>query len=79
MVITDSNAFVSQYHDRMPVLLDRDTMNGWLSGALGDELLRPAAEGLIRAHPVSRRVNNARVADEPSLIEPVSIQATLLD
>jgi putative SOS response-associated peptidase YedK len=79
MVITDANEFVSRYHDRMPVLLDRDTMTGWLSGALGDELLKPAAEGLIRAHPVSRRVNNARVADEPSLIEPVSVQATLLD
>jgi len=28
---------------------------------------------------VSRRVNNARVADEPALIEPVSVQGTLLD
>jgi putative SOS response-associated peptidase YedK len=63
----------------MPVLLDRDTMRGWLSGERGDDLLKPAAEGLINAHHVSRRVNNARVADEPTLIEPVSVQGTLLD
>lgn len=84
MVITDANASVARYHDRMPVLLDRDTMKGWLSGERGEELLKPAAEGLIRAYPVSRRVNNSRVADEPGLIEPVhiepvSVQRTLLD
>lgn len=79
MVITDANPFVARYHDRMPVLLTRDTMAGWLSGALGDELLKPAPDGLIQAHPVSRRVNNSRVKDEASLIEPVSVQRSLLD
>jgi putative SOS response-associated peptidase YedK len=79
MVITDANSFVGQYHDRMPVLLDRDTMNDWLSGRKGHELLKPAPDNVLNAHPVSRRLNSSRVADEPGLIEPVSIQRTLLD
>ena len=79
MVITDANSFVGQYHDRMPVLLDRDTMNDWLSGRKGHELLKPAPDNVLNAHPVSRRLNSSRVADEPGLIEPVSIQRTLLN
>jgi putative SOS response-associated peptidase YedK len=79
MVITDANAFVGQYHDRMPVLLDRTSMDDWLTGRKGSELLKPAPEGVLKAHAVSRRLNSSRVADEPSLIEPVQIQRTLLD
>jgi len=62
----------------MPVLLTRDTMQDWLSGAAGHELLKPAADDTMKAHPVSRRLNNARVRDEETLIEPVAIQADLL-
>ncbi len=78
MVITDANTFVGQYHDRMPVLLTRETMQDWLSGAAGHELMKPAAGDLIKAHPVSRRLNNARVRDEETLVTPVAIQADLL-
>lgn len=78
MVITDANAFVGQYHDRMPVLLTHETMRVWLSGAAGHELLKPAANDTLKAHPVSRRLNNARVRDEQTLVEPVAIQADLL-
>lgn len=78
MVITDANAFVGQYHDRMPVLLTRQTMQPWLTGAAGHELLQPATGDMIRAHPVARRLNNARVKDEETLIQPVAIQSDLL-
>lgn len=78
MVITDANSFVGQYHDRMPVLLTRETMEPRLSGKAGAELLKPAAETMINAHPVSRRLNNARVRDEETLILPIELQQDLL-
>jgi putative SOS response-associated peptidase YedK len=74
MVITDANSFVAQYHDRMPVLLDSETMKSWMSGEAGHELLKPATETMLKAHPVSRRLNNARVGDNETLIQPVEIR-----
>ena len=73
MVITEPNQFVAQYHDRMPVVLDRADVMPWLTGAKGLELLKPAPEGVLNAHPVSRRVNSSKAPDEPSLIESVSL------
>jgi putative SOS response-associated peptidase YedK len=74
MVITDANSLVAQYHDRMPVLLDSETMTSWMSGEAGHELLKPATETVLKAHPVSRRLNNARVGDSETLIQPVEIR-----
>lgn len=79
MIITDANRFVGQYHDRMPVLLTRDTMQDWLTGRADLELLKPAPDDGLKAHAVSRRLNSSRVADTPALIEPTEIQRTLLD
>lgn len=78
MVITQANPFVARYHDRMPVLLTRESMAGWLSGAIEADALPPQANDAIVASPVSRRLNNARVRDEETLITPVSIQTGLL-
>jgi putative SOS response-associated peptidase YedK len=33
MVITDANDFVGDIHDRMPVILEQDQFEPWLSGA----------------------------------------------
>ncbi|MBG6059133.1 putative SOS response-associated peptidase YedK [Cryobacterium sp. MP_M3] len=73
-------------HDRMPAFLTRDAWDEWLRpgkvadpGALLDLLDRSSltVAGNIRSHPVSRRVNNARVPDEekrdPELIAPVGL------
>jgi putative SOS response-associated peptidase YedK len=62
----------------MPVLLSRESMAGWLSGAIDADALPPPANDAIMASPVSRRLNNARVRDEETLITPVSIQTGLL-
>jgi putative SOS response-associated peptidase YedK len=79
MVITDANAYVARYHDRMPVILDRKSMTTWLGANDPSALLKPAPEDTIKAYPVSRRVNNARVRDDHSLIEPAQPEPRLFD
>lgn len=74
MLIRDANPFVGQYHDRMPVLVNRQTMEPWLSGTADPAALEPPGDGMIRAVPVSRRLNNARVGDDVTLIAPVVLQ-----
>lgn len=73
MVITEPNQFVAQYHDRMPVVLDRADVVDWLTGAKGLELLKPAPEDALKAWPVDRRVNSSKAPDEPSLIKPITL------
>jgi putative SOS response-associated peptidase YedK len=43
MIITDANELAAKVHDRMPVLLQSQDFDGWLTGTAGTELLRPAA------------------------------------
>jgi putative SOS response-associated peptidase YedK len=71
MIITAANDFTRAVHDRMPVLLEPDSFAPWLGGGAGTELLRPAANDVLRMWPVSRRVNSSRApCDDPTLIEP---------
>jgi len=71
MIITEPNRFVAQYHDRMPVLLDRAEVGDWLSGAYGIERLVPAPDDWLSAHPVSRTVNSSKAPDSSELIKEV--------
>jgi putative SOS response-associated peptidase YedK len=48
MLITQPNKFVSEVHDRMPVLLAEKDYEPWLSGKAGFELLKPATENLLQ-------------------------------
>lgn len=57
MIITEPNKFVSEVHDRMPVLLAEGDFEPWLSGAAGLELLKPAPEDALQRWPVSKRVS----------------------
>jgi putative SOS response-associated peptidase YedK len=60
IITTAASEFMSQLHDRMPVVLEAGRTDAWLSGAdgaLGDAI---AAGPRFRAWPVNRRVNNAR-------------------
>jgi putative SOS response-associated peptidase YedK len=72
IIITDSNSFVNHWHDRMPVLLDRESFGVWLHFEKDEELLKPANDNLLQAWPVSRRVNKTGNADDdPTLINPI--------
>jgi len=43
----------------------------WLTGAAGNELLKPAPENILRTWPVSRKVNRVGNDNDPKLIEPL--------
>lgn len=76
LIVTAANDFTRPIHDRMPVLLERQDHDAWLTGKDGAELLRPAPNDLLRMWPVSQRVNaSGRGDDDPSLIEPAEDEA----
>ncbi len=62
ILTTRANADLAGLHDRMPVVVEPEDWPAWLGEAEGDPeaLLRPAAPGVLRVWPVSRRVNNVR-------------------
>ena len=65
VITTDANDDVGTVHDRMPVLLPRDTWATWLDPHERDadllrSLLTPAPDGILDIHPVSTRVNSVR-------------------
>jgi len=74
MITTSAGEDMSSIHDRMPVVLEQETFDLWLSDdpdeldAVGS-LLRPAEEGTLIHHAVNRDVGNVR-NDGPDLIAP---------
>jgi len=62
IITTEPNALMVPIHDRMPVVLEPADWPVWLGEADGDlaALLRPAADDVLRARPVSTRVNAPR-------------------
>jgi putative SOS response-associated peptidase YedK len=60
LITTAANDFMEPLHHRMPVILQSETADEWLSGH--NDYLRAAAERTpaLQAWPVNRRVNNAR-------------------
>ncbi len=76
ILTTTPNAEMSTLHHRMPCILEASEVGAWMDptqqdSKLASDMLRPAPDGVLEIHRVSRRVGNARV-DEPSLIEPAS-------
>ena len=74
VITTDANTDVSAIHDRMPVLLPRDSWAAWLDPEERDQdllrsMLTPAPDGILDIHPVSTRVNDVR-NDGPELMQP---------
>ncbi|MBX3383633.1 MAG: SOS response-associated peptidase [Phycisphaeraceae bacterium] len=68
------NKVMAPIHDRMPVILPPEVIDGWLDPAIDDvdtvaQMLRPAPESTMVARRVSTRVNNPK-HDDPMCIEP---------
>lgn len=63
---------IAHIHDRMPVILEKDCWDFWLSDTEDEEglldILRPMDEGKLKAYQVSRRVNSVQ-NDDPELIK----------
>jgi len=72
---TEATERISMIHHRMPMLLDKQHLDLWLSDDTKidlDELAIPA-DLQIDSHPVSKAVNNAR-NDDRSLIELIDVE-----
>ena len=80
IITGEPNELVAPIHDRMPVILDRSAWAKWLGDKLAEReelpalLRRPYPATLMRAYPVSKRVNSPRDDDE-ALIEEVATAA----
>lgn len=81
IITTTANATVGALHDRMPVILDERDADEWMFERTpvtrAQELLRPAAEGVLHARAVSQAVNSV-TSDGPGLLEGAAQQARLL-
>ena len=67
------NSLAAELHDRMPVILEPDHWDAWLTSKdMGEvqAMLQPFPAQLMRAHPVSPKVGNVK-NDTPDLIEPL--------
>lgn len=70
VIVGAANAWMSRFHDRMPVLLEPESFEAWLTGPAPEALLRPVPEGALREWVVSSRVNRSGVGDDdPSLTD----------
>jgi len=77
ILTTTPNAVTSAIHDRMPVILDRDSYDLWLDPGMQNvasisELLKPYDAGLMRSYPISSRINHV-VNDDEECSRPVEI------
>jgi len=69
ILTTTPNAVTSAVHDRMPVILDRESYDLWLDPGLtnvqvASQLLKPYDAHSMRSYPVSTRVNRVENDDE---------------
>jgi putative SOS response-associated peptidase YedK len=77
ILTTTSNAVTSTIHDRMPVILQRDSYDMWLDPAMTNvqlvtALLKPYDSRKMRSYPVSPRVNHV-VNDDEECSRPLDI------
>jgi putative SOS response-associated peptidase YedK len=69
ILTTAPNSVTATVHDRMPVILDRESYDLWLDPRMQNvaaisELLKPFDPQLMRCYPVSSRVNHVVNDDE---------------
>jgi putative SOS response-associated peptidase YedK len=74
IITTKANPLVAQIHDRMPVILSRESEAMWLDGSIASmeplkELLKPYPAEQMTLYEVSPRVNSPK-NDEPGLLNP---------
>ena len=80
ILTTIPNAVTSAIHDRMPVILDRNSYDLWLDPGVTDlqvvsELLKPYDARLMRCYAVSTRINHV-ASDDEECSKPVEVGQT---
>lgn len=72
LITTEASEAIMPVHHRMPVILEQGDWSAWLDPAATEKellgLLKPAANDLLEAIPVSTRINKV-ANDDASLIE----------
>lgn len=73
ILTTAPNDLVAPIHDRMPVVLPRETEDAWLRSGpdVRKDLCRPYPADDLDAYPIDTAVNNP-LNDDPSVIEPAT-------
>jgi putative SOS response-associated peptidase YedK len=71
ILTTAADESVRAIHDRMPLVLDPDAWEQWLSGGPSDPHLLNRTRVRLSAHPVSTAVNHV-ANNHPGLVEPVA-------
>jgi putative SOS response-associated peptidase YedK len=75
-ITTVPNELMAEIHNRMPVILPKETWGLWLDPAAQirevKPLLVPYSSELMAAHPVGKAIGNTR-NDGPELILPVGL------
>jgi putative SOS response-associated peptidase YedK len=72
IITGEPNSLIAPLYNRMPVILDPDDYDAWLTAAdtaTPQALLQPFPAQLMTAYPVSKRVNNAK-NDDAAVMEP---------
>ena len=68
IITTAASPNIAHIHDRMPVILTKESWDFWLADTEDYEglsdVLRPLAEGAVKAYEVSKRVNNVQNDEE---------------
>ncbi len=76
VLTTEATDHLGRIHDRMPLLVDRDSREQWLDPrhTIADlsALLTPAQQAGLRAYPVSTAVGNV-ANNGPQLVEPLPL------
>ena len=75
LITADANEFMGDIHHRMPVVIEPESVRSWFDPSAESRevrsLLKPANEGVLAAHRVSKRVNTTQHNDS-TLLEPDS-------
>lgn len=70
IITTEPSKFAAQFHNRMPLILEPDTWDAWLSGdpETATALMKPAKEDALVSRPVSKALGNVK-NNGPDLLE----------
>ncbi len=73
IITTEPNELMSRLHNRMPVILDPEHFDWWMTGPAEEvgQLLAPCPSDELEAYPISRRVNYPR-NEGPELLTPAA-------
>lgn len=77
IITTDANDLLAQVHDRMPVIIPKNTEDLWLAPDVHDpdtllRLLRPYPAEELEMYPVSPKVNSPKY-NSPDAIKPAAM------